>query len=321
MIAITTQVASHEELIQSGLLVVGKGARIEPGVSFRYSGDPGARRPICIGPVCQILPGVLINEGVEIGGSCIIDSHASIGAGAKVGQRCHIGSSVVLGETVVLGDDNTIHSGSNVIGQVEIGARNTIGPFAAIGTPPQHRHMPETPGVVRIGNDNVLREFITVHMPTLGETRIGSNCYMMAYNHVPHDAEISDDVTLANSCQIGGHTRILKSANLGLSCVLHQYTTIGSGAMIAMGSIVVKDVPPYVLFMAGVATRVNHVGLERMGRTREEIAALEEWYATLYRPSANAADVLVDEGQWWRQDMVEFFRLSRRNRCKYEGDK
>jgi UDP-N-acetylglucosamine acyltransferase len=196
--------------------------------------------------------------------------------------------SAVIGPEVVFGRDNIVSPYAVILGPCRIGDRNWIGPHTSIGTPAQIRggaHVagwttPETSAGVVIGDDNVIREFATVHQPTEAITRIGSNCFLMAYAHVPHDADIADDVTLSNATQIGGHTVIGTGANLGLGTMVHQRLAIGGGAMVGMGSVVTKDVPPFAI-VYGAPARIagaNKVGLERAGYDTATIDALTRHY-------------------------------------------
>jgi UDP-N-acetylglucosamine acyltransferase len=171
----------------------------------------------------------------------------------------------------------------------------------------------QSPGIIQIGDDNVLREFVTVHMPMEALTWIGNSCYIMAYNHFPHDVFVEDDVNMTNNCQIAGYSTIMHHVNLGLSSVAHQHSVIGAGAMIGMASVIVKDVPPYVVFINGVATRVNQVGLERMGKSEDEIRDLFQWYSGQRHNKLELADDL--SSRWWYKDMKRFIELTKREMC------
>jgi UDP-N-acetylglucosamine acyltransferase len=192
--------------------------------------------------------------------------------------------TAVIGPGVTLGVGNVVAPYAVILGPCRIGDRNWIGPHVTIGTPAQIRdhdhpagwvHEPDGSGVV-IGDDNVIREYVTVHQPAEDVTRIGARCYLMSYAHVPHDATIGDGVTLSNSAQIGGHTVIGDNANIGLSAVVHQRLAIGGGAMIGMGAVVTKDVPPFAVVYGNPArvAGTNRVGLQRAGFGDGVIAAV-----------------------------------------------
>jgi UDP-N-acetylglucosamine acyltransferase len=192
--------------------------------------------------------------------------------------------TAVIGPGVVLGVGNVVAPYAVILGPCRIGDRNWIGPHVTIGTPAQirdHEHPvgwaeePTGSGVV-IGDDNVIREYVTVHQPADDTTRIGDRCYLMSYAHVPHDATLGDAVTLSNSAQLGGHTVIGEGANVGLSAVIHQRLAIGGGAMVGMGAIVTKHVPPFAVVYGNPAriAGTNRVGLQRSGFGDDVIATV-----------------------------------------------
>jgi UDP-N-acetylglucosamine acyltransferase len=192
-------------------------------------------------------------------------------------NRIH--STAIIGPEVQIGDGNVIGPYAVVIGKVLIGDGNWIGPNAIIGTPSQMRGYPhptswdgdECEVGIEIGNGNIVREFVTIHTGTTQITRIENGCYFMTQAHVPHDAQIENDVTLSNSVQIGGHTVVQNGANIGLGSVVHQRTVIGAKAMIGMGSVITKDVLPYGL-VYGAPARLrggNLVGMDRSGISTE----------------------------------------------------
>lgn len=150
--------------------------------------------------------------------------------GATIGENCLIGPFVVIAMRVTIGN--------NV----------TIGPGSTIGTPPQHWAFvnKDSGGGVIIGHSTIIREHVTIHAATRpgANTMIGKRCMLMAGTHVGHDCIIEDGVTLA-APKLSGHTHVMANANVGLGAVTHQYTVIGTGAMVGCGTVVVKDVPPY----------------------------------------------------------------------------
>ena len=299
---------------QNDLVQIGADAEIENGALWHHATSQSG--VAVIGLRCHIAHGAIICSGAQIGDDCAIGPFAVIGANAKIGSGTIIEQACTIGDGVSIGQNNKILPHSVIINRVEIGDANTIGPFISIGTQPQHTHISVSSGKIQIGSHNVLREYMTIHMPTQESTYIGNHCFMMAYNHIPHDAVVQNYVTLANNCQIGGHTLIQHHANLGLSCVIHQYSVIGAGAMVAMGSVIVKDIPPYVTFISGAATKLNHVGLQRSGKNDSEIESLRALYA-----SANTEPLkeIVQRypNAWWYADFVEFLGAQQRKICDY----
>lgn len=189
--------------------------------------------------------------------------------------------SAFIGPSVELGFGNIIGPGANLFGPLLIGNNNWIGPNASIGTPAEVRgglhesiwdEAQKVDGI-EIGDNNVLREFVTVQQPHYKKTLIGSNCFIMTKAHIPHDGIIENDVTISCSVLIGGHSLVQSGSNLGLGSILHPFTVIGSHAMVGMGSVVTKNIPPYSMAY-GVPARIhgtNHRKLFRNQFTQEII--------------------------------------------------
>jgi UDP-N-acetylglucosamine acyltransferase len=196
-----------------------------------------------------------------------------------------VDGTALIGPNVKLGKGNYIGPYCVIRGKVEIGDNNYFAAYVSVGLPPQHRKVPlnfkklDDLGTIRIGSNNAFREFVTVHQPYISETRVGSQCYIMAYAHISHDTLVEDGVTIANSVQIGGHSVLMKDCNIGLSAVLHQFSVVGSYAMLGMGSITAKPVIPFNKYVGSSPKRIsiNKVGLERYGFSAEEMQHLEEW--------------------------------------------
>jgi UDP-N-acetylglucosamine acyltransferase len=160
---------------------------------------------------------------------------------------------------------------------VKMGTGNKIFPFAAIGLEAQHIRA-KSEGTIYIGNNNVIREYCSINMPTnqTHRTEIGSNNYIMMYVNVGHDTIIEDEVTISNASQISGHCHIMKGANIGLGCKIHQYQVIGSYAMLGMGTIVTKklDILPGKVYVGSPARYLknNEIGLTRNSIDEEKLA-------------------------------------------------
>jgi UDP-N-acetylglucosamine acyltransferase len=183
--------------------------------------------------------------------------------------------TAIIDSTVELGSDNTIGPFTVILGNCTIGDNNHISSHVAIGSPSEIRDAPHVAtwagdvesGTVKIGNNNVLREFVTIHSGFITGTIIENNCYVMNKAHVPHDSQLQEGVTVSAGAMIGGHSIIQTRANIGLGAVIHQKLVIGSGSMIGMGSVVTKHVPPFALCY-GNPSRVrggNLVGMTRYG--------------------------------------------------------
>ena len=180
---------------------------------------------------------------------------------------------------VVLGVGNFIAPGATIIGPITIGNNNYFGPNCVVGTPPQdeifniQNHCNATIGGrspiygIEIGNNNVIREFVTVHQGITSKTIIKNNCYIMTYVNIAHDCYIDEKVKIASNVQMGGYTTIFHDSYIGMSAVLHQFTTIGSFVMIGMGSVVSRNVPPAVLALGTPSriVRINSVAMQKNG--------------------------------------------------------
>lgn len=223
----------------------------------------------------------------------------------RVGDNV-VHQTALIGPGVTLGRGNFVGPNTSIVGNVEIGDENWIGPNVVIGTAAQYhasRYEWKESGFlpVRIGNRNVLREFVTVQEPSKSVTTIEDDCMLMAYNHVSHDTVLRSRVTLANNVQIGGFTEIGFGCVVGLSATVHQFTTIGAFSMIGMSSVVTKDLPPFLKW-AGNPIRClgpNTVGLERNGFSRAEIDAIADTFRT-DAPYPSAA--LAHSDQFWNRN-------------------
>jgi UDP-N-acetylglucosamine acyltransferase len=208
----------------------------------------------------------------------------------------------VIGAGVELGDDNVVGPYSVVVGPARVGDRNWIGPHVVIGTPAEYRTGPHPAGWegelagagVSIGDDTIIREFVTVNQGTHETTRVGSGCYVLARSHVGHDCVVDDGVTLSDAVQLGGHTHVWPWANIGMGTVVHQRCQVGPGAMVGMGSAVRQTVEPFTITVGNPArtSGVNRVGLARRGCSE---AGIDEFEAYLKRraglPTGLPADV------------------------------
>jgi UDP-N-acetylglucosamine acyltransferase len=239
---------------------------------------------------------------------------------ARLGRGVIIGPYSVIGPDVTIGDDTEI--GSNVVleNRVTIGARNRIFHGAVIGTAPQDLKYEGADTAVVIGDDNTIREFVTINIATETPevTQIGSGCLLMAYSHVAHNCLLGDHVIMANSVNLAGHVQVDDYAIIGGMTAVHQFVAIGAHCFIGGLSRISKDVPPFVK-VAGIPpipAGINSIGLERRGFTPELVAHAKEAYRLLYRRGLRREEALeqVVEGG---QDLVaeiwqEFFARATR---------
>lgn len=230
----------------------------------------------------------------------MIHPTAVIAAGARIAENVKVGPYCVIDESVVIGDGCELISHVVVTGNTRIGARNRIFPFASIGHQPQDLKFHGEPSEVIIGDDNTIRESVTINPGTEGGgmiTRIGSRNLLMAYAHVAHDCIVGDEVIMANNATLAGHVTVEDGAIIGGMSAIHQFLRIGRYSMIGGMSGVVKDIPPFCLAAGGYRpglAGLNLVGLRRRGFGKERIKALKEIYRLLLQGSGNLESRLAE---------------------------
>ena len=213
---------------------------------------------------------------------------AIVAAGARLAPDVRVGPYSVIGPEVTVGEGTVIASHVVITGRTAIGRNNRVFQFASVGDIPQDRKYGGEPTSTEIGDGNVIREFVTIHAGTRqdrGKTTIGNRNLLLAYTHVAHDCVVGDDTTFSNNAQLAGHVVVGDYAVLGGFVGVHQFCRIGTHAMVAAGSIVLQDVPPFVT-AAGYPAKPrgsNSEGLRRRGFSPADIAAVRRAYKTLYR--------------------------------------
>ena len=227
---------------------------------------------------------------------------ALVDAGARIADNVDIGPYTIVGGDVTIGAGTRIGPHAVITGRTAIGARNRIFQFASVGEIPQDRKYGGEPTATTLGDENVIREFVTIHAGTAqdrGVTTIGNGNWFLAYTHVAHDCIVGDFTTFSNNAQIAGHVTIGDWAVLGAYAGVHQFCRIGAHAMLAAGAIVLQDVPPYVT-AAGYPAKpagTNNEGLRRRGFSASDIATVRRAYRTLYRaglPLEQARETLAE---------------------------
>jgi UDP-N-acetylglucosamine acyltransferase len=213
---------------------------------------------------------------------------ALVDAGARIAGDVDIGAYSIVGPDVTIGAGTRIGPHVVVTGRTTIGARNRVFQFASVGEIPQDRKYGGEPTATVIGDENVIREFVTIHAGTAqdrGVTTIGNGNWFLAYTHVAHDCVVGDATTFSNNAQIAGHVTIGDYAVLGAYAGVHQFCRVGAHAMVAAGAIVLQDVPPFVT-VSGYPAKpagTNNEGLRRRGFSAADIATVRRAYKTLYR--------------------------------------
>jgi len=224
---------------------------------------------------------------------------AIVAAGAQIPESCSVGPYCTIGPEVVLGEECELVSHVVLDGHLTMGRNNRVFSFACLGIAPQDLKYRGEPTAVEIGDQNTIREYVTISRGTTGGggvTRLGSGCLLMAYVHVGHDSQVGNGCILANAATLAGHVTIEDYVTLGAFSPVHQFCTVGRYGFIGGGSIITKDVLPYSLTSAERDNRaysINKIGLERKGFTREEIKQLREAYRLLLSSKLNTSDALA----------------------------
>ena len=218
----------------------------------------------------------------------MIHETAIVHPGARLGGGVEIGPYSVIGEHVEVGEGTVIGANAVITGHTRIGARNRILHHVSLGEMPQDKKYAGEETRLEIGDDNVIRECCTFNIGTaqdLGYTRLGDRNWIMAYVHLAHDCEVGNDTILANCVQLGGHVQIGDFAILGGFTGVHQFCRVGAHAITGVGSVVLADVPPYVMAMGNTAQPhgLNTEGLKRRGFSPDVIREIRKAYRSLYR--------------------------------------
>ena len=219
---------------------------------------------------------------------------ASIHPTAIVDPRAELDASVDVGPYAIIGPDVRIGAGTRVgahtviEGHTTIGRGNRIFQFASIGAAPQDKKYRDEPTRLEIGADNTIREFVTLNRGTVqdrGVTHVGSDNWIMAYVHVAHDCVVGDHTIFANSTNLGGHVHVGDWVILGGYTGVHQFCKVGAHAMTGVGTVVLHDIPPFVMASGNTAQAhgINSEGLRRREFSNERINALRRAYRTLYK--------------------------------------
>ena len=222
--------------------------------------------------------------------TAIIDPTAQLADDVEVGPYSIIGPQVEIGAGTVIGPHAVI------MGPCRIGRGNRIFQFASVGEEPQDKKYAGEPTALEIGDENVIREYVTISRGTvtgLGKTAIGNGNLFMAYTHVAHDCIVGDHCVFANGASLAGHVEVGDHAILGGFTLVHQFTQIGTGAFCGMGSLIASDIPPFST-AAGDRSRVigiNKEGLKRSGFSPELIRALHKSFRELLKSREPKPDV------------------------------
>jgi UDP-N-acetylglucosamine acyltransferase len=228
----------------------------------------------------------------------VIDPRALVSPQARLAPDVTVGPFSVIGPEVEIGPRSIVGPHAVINGPTTLGADNRVFQFASLGDAPQDKKYRSEPTRLEIGDRNVFRESCTVNRGTThdeGVTRIGHDNLFMAFSHVAHDCQIGNSTVFANCASLAGHVEIGDWAILGGLTAVHQFARIGAHAFLGGGSIVSRDVPPYVMVAGNPAVPhgVNSEGLRRRGFSDEQIHNVREAYRILYRSELKLAEALA----------------------------
>ena len=250
----------------------------------------------------------------------MIHSTAIIDPAAQLGRNVEIGPYSIIGADVVIGDDCIIGPHVVLRGPTVLGRNNRIFQFASVGEDCQDKKFKGEPTQLLIGDNNIIREFVTIHRGTTqdqGITRIGSDNLLMAYVHVAHDCVVGDHVILANNTTLAGHVHVGDWAILGGFTGVHQFCHIGAHAFTAVNSVVVQDIPPYIMAQGhnAVPRTINSEGLKRRGFSAEQISIIKRAFKILYRQGHTVSEAVEKMNELQAaelQPLIDFVQKSAR---------
>lgn len=251
----------------------------------------------------------------QIHPTALVSDHAQLGSGNT------IGAFVVIEDDVILGDNNRIYAHSVIKSGARIGDSNVIHEHVVFGGDPQDISFKGAETYAQLGDNNVLREFVTINRATTKEsgwTCIGNNNYLMAVSHVAHDCRLGNNIVMANDAVLAGHVHIGDRAFISGGVKVHQFSKIGDYAMIGGNSKITQDCLPYMITdgVPGKVRGLNAVGLKRAGFTVQDIRELKQAYHILFDSHRDMEVILNDlatlESAHARH-LVEFIKASKRN--------
>ena len=252
----------------------------------------------------------------------MIHATALVDPAARLGSNVRIGAYSIIGPHVEIGDNTEIGPHVVIQGHSRIGRDNRIFQFASPGEVPQDKKYAGEPTRLEIGDRNTIREFCTFNLGTAqdkGVTRIGDDNWIMAYVHIAHDCQVGNKCTFANNASLAGHVTVDDWAILGGFTGVHQFCRIGAHVMTAVSTVILQDVPPYLMAAGNTAQPygINVEGLKRRGFSADALLSLKRAYRTLYKSGlrleeARAKLVEAAQTQPEIQLFVDFLDLSRR---------
>jgi len=257
----------------------------------------------------QIHPTALIHPDSKLHPSVKVGAHSVIGIGVEIDKDSEIGNFVTITGNTIIGKNNKIYH------------------YCSLGEAPQDKKYNKEKTFLKIGDGNTIREFCTFNIGTVGGsgvTQIGNNNWLMAYVHIAHDCKLGNEIVLANNSSLAGHVEIDDFAILGGFTLVHQFCKLGAHIMTAVGTVIFKDVPPYII-AAGYNAKpngINSEGLKRRDFTIETISNIKKAYKIIYR-EGNTLDIAKglltslakesdNQGSNWVGLYIDFIKKSNR---------
>jgi len=253
----------------------------------------------------------------------MIHPTAQVDPSARIGKDVSIGAFCVIGADVEIGEGTRIASHVVIDGPTRIGRENHIYSFSALGGDPQDKKFHGEKSELVIGDRNTIREYCTFNRGTAddaGVTRIGDDNWIMAYVHIAHDCIVGNKIIFANAASLAGHVTVEDYVILGGFTLVHQFCKVGAHAFTSMGSVVNRDVPPFVT-VAGMYAEphgINSEGLKRRGFSKDRVMSIKRAYRTLYKSGLPLAEArtqlaLAAQGAPDVQLMLDFIERSERS--------
>ncbi len=252
----------------------------------------------------------------------MIHPTAIVDPAARIGQNVSIGPYSIIGPNVEIGDNTRIGPHVVITGHTSIGRDNRIYQFASLGEAPQDKKYAGEETRLEIGDRNVIRECCTFNVGTIqdvGVTRLGNDNWIMAYVHIAHDCQVGNHTTFANNATLAGHVHVGDWTTLGGFTGVHQFCKIGAHVMTAVSTVVLQDVPPYLMAAGNSAQPygINVEGLKRRGFSSDALMSLKRAYRTLYKSGLmleEAKAKLVEDARKAPdvQAFVDFLEISKR---------
>ena len=239
----------------------------------------------------------------------MIHNTAIIDPKAKISSGVSIGAFTVIGPNVEIGENTIIQSHVSIIGNTKVGKNNKIYPFASIGNDPQDLKFDGEVTKLEIGDNNKIREYVTVNTGTKGGgglTKIGNNCLFMVSSHIAHDCLVEDNVILANNVPLGGHAHIEENVIIGGNSAVQQFTRVGKSSMIGGMCGVVRDIIPYAMVHGNrsILQGLNLIGLRRKNIPNKEILVLTEAYKEIFKDENLTTNLKNLKEEFKKNDLV-----------------